>query len=109
MVQLDWFPHATLKAFHEVIEQYKFQYKAKYPEPLKHAIEACITKWTATTKKEPSHTDIEFIKRMWTSRDKVKELLGFFATTRLTQDWKAAEPNEVLSRDCTWNHFLKKL
>ena len=39
--------------------------KAQYPEPLKHATEACITKWTATTKKEPANTDIELIKNTW--------------------------------------------
>ena len=76
---------------------------------MKHVIEACITKWTATTKKETEYTDIEFIKNMWISKEKVRKLLGFFAANRLIQDWKAYEPNEVLSRDCTWDHFLKKL
>ena len=55
--------HATLKAFNEFIEQCKFQYQAQYPEPPKHTTEACITKWTVTTKKEPAHTDIEFINK----------------------------------------------
>ena len=95
------FLHATLKAFKEFIEQYKFRYETQYPEPPKHAIEACITKWTATTKKEPAHTDTELIENMWSSKDKVKKLFVFFATTILIQDWKAAEPNEALSRDCT--------
>ena len=31
------------------------------------------------------------------------------AATRLILDRKAAEPNEVLLRDCAWEHFLKKL
>ena len=52
--------HANL---HEFIEQCEFQYQAQYPEPPKHTIEACITKWTVTTKKEPAHTDIEFINK----------------------------------------------
>ena len=52
---------------------------------------------------------MEFIKNTWISKDKLKKLLGFFATARLIQDWKAAEPNEVLSRDCTWDYFLQKL
>ena len=104
----DRFPHATLKAFNEFIEQYEFRYEAQYPEPPKHAIEACIAKWTATTKKEPTYRDMEFLKNTWILKDKVKKLLGFFATARLTQDWKAAEPNEVLSRDCTWDYFLQK-
>ena len=51
----DRFPHATLKVFNEFIEQYDFSYRAQYPEPLNHTIEAFITKWTATTKKEPTH------------------------------------------------------
>ena len=46
---------------------------------------------------------------MWISKEKERKLLGFFAANRLIQDWKASEPNEVLSRDCTWDHFLKKL
>ena len=98
-----------MKAFNEFIEQYQFRFEAQYPEPPKHAIEACITKWTATTKKEPADANIEFIKNRWISKDKVRKLLGFFAKARLIQDWKAAEPNELLSRDCTWDHFLKKL
>ena len=82
----DWFPHATLKAFNELIEQYEYRYEGQYPEPPKHTIEACITKWIATTKKQPTYTDMGFIKRMWISKDKVKKLLGFFATGRHIQD-----------------------
>ena len=48
-------------------------------------------------------------KKTWISRDKSKHCLGFFTTTRLIQDWKTAEPNEVLLSECTWGHFLKKL
>ena len=56
------------------------------------------------------YTDIEIIKKPCISKGKVKKnfwkktlikTFGFFATTRLIQDWKAAEPNEVLTRDCT--------
>ena len=68
----------------------EFWYKAKYPESPKHAIEVCIT------------------KKKGISKDKIRKLLGFFATTRLVQDWKAAEPNKVLLKDCTWDLFLKK-
>ena len=71
----DRIPHATMKAFNEFIEQYEFQYEAQYPEPPKHAIKACITKWTSTTKKEPTHTNIEFIKYTWISKDKILEFL----------------------------------
>ena len=47
----DRFPHATLKTFNKFIKQYEFRYEAQYPEPMKHAIEACITIWTATTER----------------------------------------------------------
>ena len=79
----DRFRHANLKAFNEFTDQQEFWYEAQYPEPPKHAIEACITKWTPTTKKEPTYTDMEFIKNAWISKDKVKKLLGFFATAGL--------------------------
>ena len=74
----DQFLHATLKAFNKFIEQYKFWYKAQYPEPPKHRIEACITKWTATAKKKPAHADVEFIKNMWVSKGKVKKTTWVF-------------------------------
>ena len=82
----DRFANATLKAFNQFIEKYEFWYEAQYPERPKHAIEASITKQTATKKKEPADTNIELIKNTWISKDKVKKLLGFFATTRLIQD-----------------------
>ena len=41
--------------------------------------------------------------------DLVRQSFWVFATARLIQDWKAAEKNEVLSRNCTWDYFLKKL
>ena len=97
-----------MKTFNEFIEQYKFRYEAQYPEPPKHTIEACITKWTVTTKKEPTYTDMEFIKNTSISKGKVKRLLEFFTTARHIQDWKAAESNEVLSSDCTWDYFIQK-
>ena len=37
-------------------------------------------------KKEPTRTNTELIKNTWISKNKVKQLLGFFATTRLIQD-----------------------
>ena len=45
-------------AFHEIVEKYE----AQYLEPSKFSIEASITNWIATTKKEPEHTDIELKK-----------------------------------------------
>ena len=81
----DRFPHTTLKAFNEFIEQYEFRYEAQYPEPPKHAIEACITKWTATTKREPTYTDMEFIKNTRISKGKIKSFLGFLQQLDLSK------------------------
>ena len=82
----DRFTHATLKTFNKFTEQYEFRYEAQYPEPPKHAIETCITKWTAITKKEPAHTDIEFmLKNVDLGRQSKKNCLNFskfFATTQ---------------------------
>ena len=44
----DRYPHATLKAFNDFIEQFKFRYNAQYPEPSKSAIDNAILKWKAS-------------------------------------------------------------
>ena len=105
----DKHPHATLKAFNDFIEQYEFRYEAQYPEPSKHILENAVTKWKS------EHGDVNptaaqqiTIWNTVVSKDKVRKLLGFFATARLQQDWKAAEPDEN-SRNCTWKDFLKKM
>ena len=50
-------------------------------------------------------TDIIEAKRQeWISKYKVRKLLGFFATVRLQQDWKAS-----LLIDFPWEHFLQKM
>ena len=67
------------------LANYEFRYETQYPKPPKHAIDASIAKWAMPTKKEPTHTDIEFIRSPLISKDKVKKLLGSFATTRLIQ------------------------
>ena len=66
-----------MKAFNEFTEQHEFRYEVHYPEPSKHAIEACITKQTATTQKEPAYTDIEFIKNRGSRKTKEKNCLDF--------------------------------
>ena len=42
------------------------------------------------------------------SKDKVRKLLGFFATVRLQQDWNAAKNNPLLLIDCPWEYFFTK-
>ena len=86
----DRFPHATLKAFNEFIEQWVL-------------VRSKIS-WISET----CNWSLYYKKKKGISKDKVRKLLGFFATTRLVQDWKAAEPNKVLLKDCTWDLFLKK-
>ena len=88
----DRHPHATLiKAFNEFIKQCKFCYIAQYPVRPKNAIDSEIKKWQSQNRNKELTTDIKAICHEWISKDKVRKLLGFFATVRLQQDWKAAE------------------
>ena len=78
--------------------------------PPKNAIDSEIKKWKSQNRNKKLKTDIiETIHQEWNSKDKVCKLLGFFATVRLQQDWKAAENNPSLLRDCPWKHFLQKM
>ena len=82
----DKYPHATLKAFNEFIQQYEYRYIAQYPEPPKNAIDNSIERWKMVNDKAPTNDIIEEVRRQWISKDKVRKLLGFFATVRLQQD-----------------------
>ena len=77
------------------------------PVNLLHIFRTLFLKNTSQRLKGLVHTDIEFMKKRGSR--KTKKLLGCFATTRLIHDRKTLEPNEVLSRDCTWDHLLRKL
>ena len=106
----DKYPHSTLKAFNEFIEQYEFRYDAQYPEVPKHVLDNAVEKWKSENDNAaviPIATK-ETLKADIRSRDKVRKLLGFFATLRLQQDWKAAEPVEA-NRNCTWQHFVDQM
>ena len=105
----DKHPHATLKAFNEFVEQYGFRYDAQYPEPSKQILETAVTKWKSEHGDvDPTAAQQVGIRNDVVSRDKVRKLLGFFATARFQQDWKAAEPNDA-DRQCTWDHLLTKM
>ena len=105
----DSYPHATLKAFNEFVEQYEFRYNAQYPEPPKTVMDNATLKWKSEHEDaDPSAAQKLDIRKEIVAHDKVRKLLGFFATKRLQQDWKAAEPIEA-NRDCTWTQFLAKM
>ena len=106
----DDYPHATLKAFNEFIEQYEYRYEAQYPDPPKHAIENAVASWKVEHEdNNPSAEQNKAIRAAWTSKDMVRKLLGFFASVRLQQDWKAAEPDKDVARTCSWEDFLIKM
>ena len=105
----DHHPHSTLKAFNDFVEQFEFRYEAQYPEPPRTVMDNATIAW----KSEHNDTDPTTAQKMalrldLVSKDKVRKLLGFFATNRLQQDWKAAEPVEA-NRRCTWAEFLTKM
>ena len=59
--------------------------------------------------KAPTNDVIEEVRRQWISKDKVRKLLGFFATARPQQDWNVAETDQYLSQNSTWEDFLEKM
>lgn len=52
--------------------------------------------------KELTSGILEAMQQEWISKDKLRKLLGFFATVRLQQDLKAAENNPPLLIECPW-------
>ena len=106
----DKHPHATLKAFNEFVDQYDFRYEAQYPEPPKNILDNAVVRWKSENNDaNPTAGQKLAIRNDVVSCDKVRKLLGFFATTRLQQDWKAAEPVEANRTNCTWVDFLAKM
>ena len=99
-----------LKAFNELIERYEFRYEAQYPELAKlHVLDNSILQWKAENNDAvPTATQKMAIEGAIISKDKIRKLLGFSASLRLQQDWKAAEPTEA-DRNCSWAHFLAKM
>ena len=107
----DKHPHATLKAFNEFVDQYEYRFNAQYPEPSKQLLDNAVIKWKTehADAGDPNATQRVTIRNEVVSRDKVRKLLGFFASIRLQQDWKAAEPTEETRNNCTWTDFLTKM
>ena len=52
--------------------------------------------------KELTSGILEAMQQEWISKDKLRKLLGFFATVRLQQNLKAAENNPPLLIECPW-------
>ena len=105
----DLHPHSTLKAFNEFIEQYEFRYEAQYPEVPRSVHETALLIWQgANGGDDPTAEEKVDIMEDTVSKDKVRKLLGFFASIRAQQDWKAAEPIEA-NRKCSWSHYLTKM
>ena len=78
-------PHATLKAFNDVIEQLKIRFNAQYPEPSSNTIVNAISKWKASnSNREPAAKDIKTVRNEWVSKDKVRKLLVFFFISLFT-------------------------
>ena len=78
-------PHSTLKAFNEFIEQYEFRYDAQFPEVQTHVLEDAIEAWKAENE-NPATVSVaqkSAIKTSIKSKDRVRKLLGFFASLRL--------------------------
>ena len=106
----DDYPHDTLKAFNQFVEQFEFRYEAQYPEIPKHIYEMELENWKIDkgVTEVPDKSKVQ-IRQSSKSKDKVRKLLGFFCSIRMQQDWKAAEPDADKRSGCTWDYFLSKM
>ena len=101
-------PHATLKAFKELIQQFEFRYITQYPV---YTTKKCY--WLQNQKNgnyriELTTHIIEAIRLEWISKEKVCKPLRFFCyMVHLQQDLKATKNNPLLLIDCPWEHFLQ--
>ena len=103
-------PYTTLKAFNEFIEQYEFRYDAQFPEVQKNMLTSAIEKFkTENADADPDFNEKQTLKNAVKSKDKVRKLLGFFATYRLQQDWKAAVPITANRDGSTWENFVETM
>ena len=106
----DKHPHSTLKSFNEFVDQYEFRYNAQFTEPPKAALDAAGVKWKSEHENaDPNDAQKDTTRNTWISINRVRKLLGFFATLRLQQDWKAAEADTAVRNNCTWDMFLQKM
>ena len=106
----DMYPHCALKAFNEFVEQYSFRYNAQYTYPPKQTIDNEIIIWKSEHENaEPDVNQLKSIRNDWISKDKVRKLLGFFASIRLQQDWNAAKENTNDGNNVKWDTFLTQM
>ena len=100
-------PHSTLKAFKDFTEQYNYRYEAQYPLPQKYVMDNEFAIWKAANgDTDPTAERKHTLQTEWISKDKVRKLLGFFASPRLIQDWRAAEPDAT---NVSWETFIEKM
>ena len=100
--------HCVLKAFNTFVEQYEFRYAAQYPIPPKHAIDNEVAVWKSEHENaEPTQAQRRTLLDSWVSKDKVRRMLGFFASSRFQQDWKAAKT--AADTEPTWDTFLTRM
>ena len=106
-------PEDMLKAFNEFIQVFELRYNAQYPDPPKVSLDAAIERWKFTNTiqvnpdPKPMLAQYNQISAEWRSKDRVAKFLGTFTSSFLYTDWKAAEPDETIHEDITWNDLLK--
>ena len=104
----DKHPHCALKSFNTFVEQYEFRYEAQYPIPPKHAIDNEVAEWKSEhDNTDPTPAQKKTLIAAWVSKDKVRKMLGFFASVRFQQDWKAAKT--AADTEPSWATFLTRM
>ena len=76
----------------------------------KHKFDTSIELWKADNEDNgPTAAEKKAIRDDVRSKDKVRKLLGLFASNRLQQDWKAAEALAEDRDESTWENFVAKI
>ena len=109
----DEHPEDTLKVFNEFCDSFTLRYNALYPDPPKVSMDSAIARWKVETATQeapdprPTVAQYDGIRDTWRSHDKVHKFLGLFSSKRFYNDWTAAQPDEALRNNATWQQFMK--
>ena len=105
----------TLKSFDDFKTNFEFRYAAEFPDPPKVSMDSAIERWKyanttdENTNPKPTIQQYDEIRDQWIQKDMVTKFVGLFSSQRLREDWQAAEPNDGVRKQATWQDFITKM
>ena len=105
----------TLKSFDDFKTNFEFRYAAEFPDPPKVSMDSAIERWKyanttdENTNPKPTIQQYDEIRDLWIQKDMVTKFVGLFSSQRLREDWQAAEPNDGVRKQATWQDFITKM